>query len=110
MDVSVFGVFKQFWEEVLLNYSLTHGGEQPRKADLVGLTAQPLQAALSQHNISQAFAGAGIWPVDCSRALERLTKSRTKKSLSFNVPVDIFQLLLTRKLLKKISPPQSKEG
>ena len=105
LDVSVFGVFKQFWEQVLLNYSLTHGGEQPRKADLVGLTAQPLQAALSQHNISQAFAGAGIWPVDCSRALERLTKSRTKKSLSFNVPVDIPIAVDSKTLEENLTSP-----
>ena len=73
----------------MTHYSLTHGGNQPRKADICELTNEPLQKALSKESIIQAFAGAGIWPVDATRAMARLNRRKSKKSHTIHVPSDL---------------------
>ena len=98
-------MFKSFWDQVIIAYSLCHGGEQPCKADLVGLTNDPLNQALSQQNIIAAFAGAGIWPVDADRALTRLTKSRAKRNNKLNVPADIPIAVDLETLQKNLTSP-----
>ena len=53
------------------------------------MTNEPLQKALSKESIIQAFAGAGIWPVDATRAMARLKRRKLKKSHTINVPSDL---------------------
>ena len=73
----------------MTHYSLTHGGNQPTKADICELKNEPLQKALSKESIIQAFAGAGIWPVDATRAMDRLKRRKSKISQPITVPSDL---------------------
>ena len=56
------------------------------KADICELKNEPLQKDLSKESIIQAFAGAGIWPVDATRAMDRLKRRKSKISQPMNVP------------------------
>ena len=56
------------------------------KADICELKNEPLQKALSKESIIQAFAGAGIGPVDATRAMDRLKR---RISQPINVPSDL---------------------
>jgi len=49
------------------------------------LKNEPLQKGLSKES-TQAFAGAGIWPVDATRAMDRLKRRKSKISQPMNVP------------------------
>ena len=71
------------------------------KADICELKNEPLQKDLSKESIIQAFAGAGIWPVDATRAMDRLKrrKSKNHKQLMSHL---ICHLLLMLKLLLRI--------
>ena len=56
------------------------------KADICELKNEPLQKDLSKESIIQACAGAGIWPVDATRAMDRLKRRKSKISQIMNVP------------------------
>ena len=56
------------------------------KADICELKNEPLQKDLSKESIIQACAGAGIWPVDATRAMDRLKRRKSKISQPMNVP------------------------
>ena len=89
----------------MTHYSLTHGGNQPTKADICELKNEPLQKGLSKESIIQAFAGAGIWPVDATRAMDRLKRRKSKISQPINVPSDLPLVVDAETLAANLTSP-----
>ena len=89
----------------MTHYSLTHGGNQPTKADICELKNEPLQKALSKESIIQAFAGAGIWPVDATRAMDILKRRKSKISQPINVPSDLPLVVDAETLAANLTSP-----
>jgi len=89
----------------LTHYSLTHGGNQQTKADICELKNEPLQKGLSKESIIQAFAGAGIWPVDATRAMDRLKRRKSKISQPINVPSDLPLVVDAETLAANLTSP-----
>ena len=105
LDVAVFHVFKSSYESALHMFSLTHGGLQPRKADLVELTKEPLKKCLTEDNIISAFRGAGIWPVDGDHAINRMQRKQSKKKNQLNHEPDFTFLVSKETIEQNLSSP-----
>ena len=75
------------------------------KADICELKNEPLQKDLSKESIIQAFAGAGIWPVDATRAMDRLKRRKSKISQPINVPSDLPLVVDAETLAANLTSP-----
>ena len=75
------------------------------KADICELKNEPLQKDLSKESIIQACAGAGIWPVDATRAMDRLKRRKSKISQPINVPSDLPLVVDAETLAANLTSP-----
>ena len=89
----------------MTHYTLTHGGNKPKKADICELKNEPLQKGLSKESIIQAFAGAGIWPGDATRAMDILKRRKSKISQPINVPSDLPLVVDAETLAANLTSP-----
>ncbi|CAM9182498.1 unnamed protein product [Ascophyllum nodosum] len=78
LDVAVFGCFKKAVTAVLTSFPQQHGGQKPGKSDVAGVIKEAWAASFTVPQIKASFEGAGLWPVDMERGINRLHGTKRK--------------------------------
>lgn len=79
LDVAAFGIFKKEITSVLQSFPRRNGGKMPAKSDMVEVIRDAFQSSFTPSQIKASFEGAGLWPVDMHRALNRLRGRGSKR-------------------------------
>ena len=86
LDVAVFGCFKKAVTAVLTSFPLQHGGKMPGKSDMAGVVKDAWAASFTVPQIKASFEGAGLWPVNMDRAINRLHGTGKRKARPDDCP------------------------
>ncbi|CAB1105067.1 unnamed protein product [Ectocarpus sp. CCAP 1310/34] len=79
LGVGTFGTFKKELTRVLAAYPLKIGGRSPVKRDMAGVLAEVWRGSFTPANNMAAFKGAGLWPVNMEKAINRLHGKRKQR-------------------------------
>lgn len=106
LDVACFGIFKRQVTSTLSCFQRCHGGKTPGKPDMVGVINEAWAASFTVLQIKASFKGAGLWPVDMERALNRLEGCGKRKARSTDRPplVDIPIAITDNGLVESLGP------
>ncbi len=95
LDVVMYKVFKQKYEQELHNFPLHNKGALPDKSDIVKITAVPWKIAMTRKNIISAFEKTGIYPFSKEKMMESIIGDVPKQSRPLGLSLlcdDAFQL------------------
>ncbi|CAB1107027.1 unnamed protein product [Ectocarpus sp. CCAP 1310/34] len=84
--VGTFGTFKKELTRVLTAYPLKIGGRRPVKRDMAGGIAEAWSGSFTPANNMAAFKGAGLWPVNMEKAINRLHGKRKQRENVSPIP------------------------
>ena len=100
LDLAAFGCFKKEVTEVLTSFPQQHGGKMPGKSDIAEVVKDTSVASFMVPQIKISFEGAGLWPMDMDRAINRLHGTGRRKSRQDNRPPLMNPSLGQRAVLK----------
>ena len=86
LDVAAFGCFKRCVTSVLTSFPARHGGKMPVKHDVVEIIRDAWSMSFTVPQIRASFEGAGLWPVDMERAINRLQGTGKRKARPHDRP------------------------
>lgn len=82
LNVGTFGTFKKELTKVLTAYPLKNGGRSQVKRDMAGVIAVVWRGSFTRANNIAAFKGAGLWPVNMEKAVNRLHSNKKRRSMT----------------------------
>ena len=80
LDVAAFGCFKKAVTAVLTSFPLQHGCKMPGKSDMAGVVKDAWAASFMVPQMKASFEGAGLWPVNMDRVINRLHGTGKRKA------------------------------
>ncbi|CAB1120235.1 unnamed protein product [Ectocarpus sp. CCAP 1310/34] len=89
LDVGTFGTFKKELTRVLTAYPPKIGGRSPVKRDMAGVIAEAWRGRFTPASNMVAFKGAGLWPVNMEKAINRLHSKRKQRENDRPIPEDL---------------------
>ncbi|CAM9140205.1 unnamed protein product, partial [Ectocarpus sp. 4 AP-2014] len=89
LDVGTFVTFKKELTRVLTAYPLKNGGRSSVKRDMAGVIAEAWRGSFTPANNMAAFKGAGLWPVNMEKAINRLHSKRKQRENDRPIPEDL---------------------
>ncbi|CAN0311148.1 unnamed protein product, partial [Ectocarpus sp. 4 AP-2014] len=82
-------LFKKEITKVITAYPLKNGGRSPVKRDMAGVIAEAWIGSFTPKNNMAAFKGAGLWPVNMEKAINRLHSKRKQRENDRRIREDL---------------------